>query len=100
MKISPVPGTYTVSIRARGDQGCNVWPEMSVLIDDQLLGVQSVNTTVATTYQFVDAIVDSQTPHTLSIAFRQTGECQQAGQDVNLYVSGIALLRTGEIPRK
>lgn len=91
-------GTYALRIRARGQQGCELWPVLKLHIDDYQLGEQKIASTKVKTYEFPEVLLHYEGEHTLSVEFVQTGNCRAVNQDINLYVHGIYLKKTGDGP--
>jgi hypothetical protein len=89
-------GTFQLRVEARGEPGCDMWPQLEVDIDGKSIGAVTVDSTEFRTLELPTFTINTAGTHTATLRFRQAGECTQPGQDVNLYIQGAFLKRTGD----
>ena len=92
-----VSGAYTLSVQARGQQGCDIWPVVDLYIDGNKVGSQQVSSAESKVYE-LQVVLGKDGEHSIGVEFAQPGKCDQPGQDVNLFIQGIFLERTGDAP--
>lgn len=88
------PGRYNFLVQAWGQQGCGIWPLLRLSVDGREIETRKIDSEDLQALEFPNVVLTGGDRHSIGIEFVQPGDCDQPGQDVNLFVQGIQYERT------
>lgn len=93
MLITPTAeGPVTVRVIARGQQGCDAWPNLGIGVGETPSRFIPVSSAGFGIVEFENVVVRAGVPQSLMLEFRQPRVCAVKGQDINLFVQDVVLV--------